>query len=91
MDITISVSDRVIGNIQERANGKPIEDFVEEFVEESFAIGHQFSDEEGERRHNNLMRMAGMFSSGRTDTSARMREILYSEDLDPAQGFGTDK
>lgn len=38
-----------------------------------------------------LFRMAGMFSSGRTDTSERMSEILYAENLDPAQGFGTDK
>ena len=90
MDITISVSDRVIETIEEKANGKPIEEFVEEFVEETFSKPAP-TDTDAERRHHNLMRMAGLFSSGRSDTSVRMHEILYSEDLDPAQGFGTDK
>jgi predicted Ser/Thr protein kinase len=82
MDITISVSDRVIENIQEKANGKPIEDFVEEFVEESFA--NNAISEEGERP---FMRMKGMFSSGRTDISSRIQELLNSEDFDPSEGF----
>ncbi len=82
MDITISVSDLVVENIQERANGKPVEAFVEEFVEESFA-----KNATGETAERPFMRMKGMFSSGRTDTSARIQELLTSEDFDPKEGF----
>lgn len=90
MDITISVSDRVVENIQEKANGKAIDDFVEEFVVESFSKGNG-TNSDADRRHHNLIQMAGMFSSGHTDTSERMHEILYAEDFDSAQGFGTDR
>ena len=82
MDITISVSDHVVENIQERAKGKPIEDFVEEFVEETFAKN---TTNEGAERP--FMRMKGMFSSGRTDTSSRIQELLNAQDFDPKEGF----
>lgn len=88
MDITISVSDRVVETIQERANGKPIEDFVEEFVVESFSEGKNGSIEK-ERRHHNLLAFAGMFNSGVTDTSERMSEIMRETDFDPAEGFSS--
>lgn len=85
MDITISVSDKAVENIRVRAeeNGKAVNDFIEEFVEENFANG---TDEKPERKHN-LLAFAGMFNSGKTDTSERMQELLYEADLDPAEGF----
>ena len=89
MDITISVSDRVAKNIQERANGKPIGDFVEEFVKESFSNWHEAENgtKESKRRSHNLLAFAGMFSSGITDTSERMSEIMRETNFDPAEGF----
>jgi len=86
MNITITVSERTVQAIREKAeeNGKEIEAFVEEFVENSFANGN---GEKRERNHN-LLAFAGMFSSGKTDTSERMQELLNEEDFDPAEGFG---
>ena len=83
MDITISVSDKAIENIRTKADGKPVEEFVEEFVEESFANGNGDS----RPRKHNLLKFAGMFHSDKTDTSERMHELLYEADLDPAEGF----
>ena len=85
MEVRISVSDRAARNIRIKAeeNGKPIEDFVEEFVEESFANGKR----EHRHRKHNLLAFAGMFDSGRMDTSERMQELLDEADLDPAEGF----
>ena len=85
MDITINVSDKAEQNIREKAeeSGKRIETVVEEFVENNFANG----DRETGKREHNLLAFAGMFSSGKTDISERMHEILYSEDFDPAEGF----
>jgi len=89
MDITITVSEKTAKNIQIRAesSGKKLDDFVENFVEENFQDNS--GEPDGETR--SFMRLQGMFSSGLSDTSERMSEILYTEDFDPAQGFGTDK
>jgi len=85
MDITITISEKAEQIIREKAeeNGKDIADFVGEFIEESFTNG---TGEKRERKHN-LLKFAGMFSSGKTDTSERMHELLYAEDFDPAEGF----
>ncbi len=85
MDITISVSEKTEQIIREKAeeNGKEVSDFVGNFVEESFTAENGGTKE---RRHN-LLKFAGMFSSGKTDTAERMRELLYAEDFDPAEGF----
>lgn len=94
MDITITVTETTEEIIKDEAEaiGKDVEDFVRDFVELSFSGKRRNGvDSNGEHRHHNLMRMAGMFNSGVSDTSERMHEILYSEDFDPAQGFGTDK
>ncbi len=85
MSITISVSEKTERIIRGKAeeNGKDVAEFVGEFIEEKFAAEN---GEKRERKHN-LLKFAGMFSSGKTDTFERMHEILYGEDLDPAEGF----
>ena len=85
MDITITVSDKAVANIRVKASetGKDVDDFIEEFVEESFANGN---GEHRERKHN-MLKFAGMFTSDKTDTSERMHKILYETDFDPAEGF----
>ena len=85
MSITISISKKAEKTIRRKAEegGKNVETFVEDFLEESFSAEN---GEKQERQHN-LLEFAGMFSSGKTDTSERMHEILYSEDFDPAEGF----
>ena len=93
MEITISVSDKTAEIIQHEAEerGKDVSKFVEEVLEEKFldnakTESSENNDEKRERKHN-LLKFAGMFASGKTDTSERMHEILYSEDFDPAEGF----
>ncbi len=83
MDITITISERAEQAIREQAveNGKNVENFVEDFVEQTFTNGTT-----SERPHN-LLKFAGMFSSGRSNTSEQMSEILRETDFDPAEGF----
>ena len=89
MEITITISKRAAQKIKEQAasNGKD----VGEFVEENFANENGAKHSTENQSPRPFMRMQGMFSSGKTDTSERMREILYSEDFDPAEGFSTRK
>ena len=85
MDITITISEKVEQNIREKAEerGKAVEEFVEEFVEKSF----EGDDQNSHQRKHNLLAFAGKYSSGKTDTSERMKEILYETDFDPVEGF----
>lgn len=91
MEVTISVSEKTAQIIQHKAeeNGKNVNEFVSNLFEEK--IREEFTDdlakESGEGDENPFAPFMGMFSSGKTDTSKRMREILYSEDFDPATGF----
>jgi len=87
MDITITISDKAGEVIRERAeeNGKDIEEFVEEFVEKSFET--TADENQQKKRKHNLLEFAGKYSSGKTDTSERMKEILYETDFDPVEGF----
>ena len=93
MDITITVSEKIEQIIREKAkeNGKGVAEFVGEFVEDNFADRKKMEGEQTVSSENQperkFMRMQGMFSSGKTDTSERMRELLYAEDFDPAEGF----
>jgi hypothetical protein len=95
MSITITVSEKTEAKIKRRAErtgqsvDKVLGDLVEEVWDERFPENGNNSTSAS--KPHPLFRMAGMFNSGVTDTSERMHEILYSEDLDPAQGFGTDK
>lgn len=81
MEITITVSEKIYELAKQ--NGKDVTEFVEEVLEEKFP---ETNGEKPERKHN-LLKFAGMFSSGKTDTSERMHELLYEEDFDPVEGF----
>ncbi len=93
MDITITVSEKTEQIIRGKAekNGKGVAEFVGEFVEDNFADQEKNGREQKTSSENQperkFMRMQGMFSSGKTDTSERMRELLYEEDFNPAEGF----
>ena len=93
MEITITVSDRTAEIIQHKAeeNGKDVDEFLGEFVEENFTNENGTENSAESQSQRPFMRMQGMFSSGKTDTSERMHEILYSEDFDPAEGFSIRK
>jgi len=94
MDITISVSVRAEEIIRDKAEerGKEMTQFLGEFVESTFVAQTDRSDGlPNPRNEHSLMRFAGVFRSSVNDTSERMHEILYSDDLDASQGFGTDK
>ncbi len=81
MEITISIPERIYEIAKQ--SGKDVTEFVEEVLEEKFP---ETNGEKRERKHN-LLKFAGKYSSGKTDTSERMHEILYSEDFNPAEGF----
>ena len=95
MDITITVSEKIEQKIRRQALktgqdvDKVVADLLEEVCDERFPES-ETNDDKNEFE-NPFTPFIGMFSSGITDTSENMRAILYSEDLDPAQGFGTDK
>jgi hypothetical protein len=88
MSITITVSERTEAKIRRRAEriGVDAEKIVSDLVEEAW--DEQFPEKgdnlEKKEHRNPFEPFIGMFSSGKTDTSERMHEILYSEDLDPA-------
>ncbi|MGI9037018.1 MAG: hypothetical protein ACR2GD_13410 [Pyrinomonadaceae bacterium] len=91
MEITISVSERAEQKIREQAalNGKDVNEFVGEFVEENFANGKMngndaaSSEKQPERR---FMRMKGMFSGGDGNSAERVKEIMLSE-IDSVEGL----
>ncbi len=93
MEITITISDRTVEVIQHKAeeSGKNVDEFLGEFVEENFTVETGLEDSAENLSPRPFMRMQGMFSSGKADTSERMHEILYSEDFDPAEGFSIRK
>lgn len=101
MSITISISEKTEERIRRRAArigqdvdkvvGRLVEEIWDERFPEVEANAGLKSKNNEETYVNPFTPFIGMFSSGKTDTSERMHEILYSDDLDPAQGFGTDK
>ncbi len=91
MEITITVSEKIYELAKQ--NGKDVTKFVEEVLEQrekelSETLENGSADEKYE---NPFTPFIGMFSSGKTDTSERMHEILYSEDFDSAEGFSVKK
>ena len=92
MEITITVSEKAAELIQHKAeeNGKNVSEFAANLLEEK--IKEDFPDSIDEENYENpFAPFIGMFSSGKTDTSERMYEILYSEDFNPAEGFSIKK
>lgn len=88
MDITITISGKTEEKLSELAkkNGKDVADvavgLLDEKIEEDFA--EPVNEEEWV---NPFEKITGMFSSGKTDTSERMSELLREANLDPAEGF----
>lgn len=92
MEITISVSEKTERIIREKAkeNGKDVADFAANLLEEK--VEEDFPQKvEEEPYENPFTPFIGMFSSGKTDTSERMHEILYSENFDSSEGFTVKK
>ncbi len=88
MDITISVSQKTEQIIQEKAkeNGKDVAEFAANLLEEK--VNEDFPEAvEEEKYENPFAPFIGMFSSGKTDTSTRYKEILKKE-IDKRGGFG---
>lgn len=92
MEITITVSEKTAEIIQHKAeeNGKDFAEFAKNLLEEKVSeefpeiLHEEKSDEEYE---NPFTPFIGMFSSGKTDTSTRYKEILR-EEIDNRGGFG---
>lgn len=94
MSITITLSEKTEAKILQKAEerGLKADELISDFVEETWNEHYpENGNGSNEQFRNPFESFIGMFSSGRTDTSECMAEILYNEDLDPAQGFGTDK
>ena len=95
--LEINVSEQTEQTLKEMAsqNNQSVADFAGKIVEKEIAqskytnINGQGTMKEstGENNENPLMKFCGMFSSGKTDTSERMSELLREEDFDPAEGF----
>ena len=92
MELTITVSEKTEKIIREKAekNGKGVSDFAGDLLEEK--VKEEFPEIIADESVMNnkphpLLKFAGMFSSGKTDTSERMHELLYEEDFDSAEGF----
>ena len=87
MDITITISDKVGEVIKEKAAEKDmgLADFVSDLVEEK--VVEEFPDKDMADAPHPLLKMSGMFNSGKTDTSSRYKEILREAVKMPG-GFG---
>lgn len=95
MSINITVSEKTEEKIRRHAatTGQDIDKIVGGLVDEVWDEHFPENGKQVNKKHkpHSIFRLAGKYSSKHTDTSSRMHEILYSDDLDPAQGFGTDK
>ena len=93
MEITISVSEKIEKIIREKAkaNGKGVSDFAGNLLEEKIKEDFPEIIETDKEFDNPFTAFIGMFSSGKTDTSEKMSEILYSEDFSPTEGFNVKK
>lgn len=92
MEITITVSAKTEQIIRTKAeeNGKNVADFAKDLLEKK--VAEEFPEflktEEFEENYENpFTPFIGMFSSGKTDTSTRYKEILR-EEIDKRGGFG---
>lgn len=96
MSITITVSEKTEKKIRLHAEetGQDFDTVVDNLgslVDEVWDEHFPDKKETLPNQPHSIFRLAGKYSSKHTDTSSRMHEILYSDELDPSQGFGTDK
>lgn len=100
--MNVNISEQTENKLKEiaRKNGQDAADYagvlLEEFIEEKMKnngnVESSASGDETDKEYESpFAPFIGMFSSGKTDTSERMHEILYSEDFDPAEGFNVKK
>ncbi len=92
MEITITVSEKTEYIITEKAreSGKDVAEFARNLLEEKVSeeFPETLNDKESEVEYENPFEpFIGMFSSGKTDTSIRYKEILR-EEIDKRGGFG---
>jgi hypothetical protein len=89
MEITVTISEKSGRIIKEKADEKDmgLADFASDLLEDK--VKEKFPDREVPEGPHPLLKMAGMFSSGKTDTSVRYKEILL-EDVKMPGGFGGD-
>ena len=86
MEITITVSEKIYELAKQ--NGKDVTEFVEEVLEEKEKeLPETLKNDSDEEYENPFTPFIGMFSSGKTDTSTRYKEILR-EEIDTRGGFG---
>jgi hypothetical protein len=90
MEITLTISEEAAQIIEREAkeNDKRLSEFAAELLEDK--VKEKFPDHEVEDGPHPLFKMAGMFSSSKTDTSTRYKEILLDEIKMPG-GFGGDR
>ncbi len=92
MEITITISEETEQIIRTKAEekGKNVADFAKDLLEKKVAEeSPEFlkTEESEEIYENPFTPFIGMFSSGKTDTSTRYKEILR-EEIDKRGGFG---
>lgn len=87
MEITLKISEKIGRIIKEKAEESDmgLADFAGDLLENK--VKEDFPDDEVTGEPHPLLKMAGMFSSGKTDTSKRYKEILL-EDIKMPGGFG---
>lgn len=87
MEITVTISEKAGRVIQDKAmeNDMGLADFAADLLEEK--VKEEFPDREVIEGPHPLLKFAGMFSSGKSDTSSRYKEILL-EDIKMPGGFG---
>ncbi len=86
MDITVTISDEVAKIISQKAVERDmgLAAFAGDLLEEK--VNEEFASQDTAAR-DALLKMAGIFSSGTTDTSIRFKEILRDAVKMPG-GFG---
>jgi hypothetical protein len=89
MEITRAISEKAAQIIEREVeeNDKGLSEFAAELLEDKVK---KFPDHEVEDGPHPLFKMAGMFSSGKTDTSTRYKEIFLDEVKMPGW-FGGDR
>ncbi|MCY7376450.1 MAG: hypothetical protein LH472_10820 [Pyrinomonadaceae bacterium] len=87
--MNVNVSEKIESKLKDLAikNGKPVEDFAANLLEEKVKEDFPEIIEDKTEYENPFAPFIGMFASGKTDTSTRYKEILR-EEIDKRGGFG---